>query len=294
MFESYRKASRSAMSSAALIASRSRSYPRRAAHTPSSPTARPRRLAEPLVPAPARRARTPPPLRPRPADPMRCPMGTILITGANRGIGLALATLVRGRGDTVIAACRKSSPELDTLGVEVVTDIDVTEPAAAARLVSAVGERRLDWLINNAGILIWEDKLEDLDEAGIRKQFEVNALAPLRLTAALRKNLGRGSKVGLITSRMGSIADNTSGGAYGYRMSKAALNIAGVSLARDLQPAGVAVAILHPGMVKTEMTGSYGQIEPIDAARGLVARMDELTLASSGSFWHANGERLPW
>jgi NAD(P)-dependent dehydrogenase (short-subunit alcohol dehydrogenase family) len=93
---------------------------------------------------------------------------------------------------------------------------------------------------------------------------------------------------------MGSIGDNTSGSHYGYRMSKAALNIAGVSLAKDLAPRGVAVAILHPGMVKTDMIAGHGQVEPLDAARGLVARLDALTLETSGGFWHANGERLPW
>jgi NAD(P)-dependent dehydrogenase (short-subunit alcohol dehydrogenase family) len=221
-------------------------------------------------------------------------MKTTVITGANRGIGLALAELLKERGDSVIAACRTSSPALDALGVEVLQGIDVSDEAAIAQLATAVADRRIDWLINNAGILIWGDTLESLDVGGVRRQFEVNALGPLRVTAALRSRLGRGSKVGLITSRMGSIGDNSSGKAYGYRMSKAALNMAGVSLARDLAPAGVAVAILHPGMVKTEMTGSHGQVEPRDAARGLIARLDELTLETSGTFWHANGERLPW
>jgi NAD(P)-dependent dehydrogenase (short-subunit alcohol dehydrogenase family) len=93
---------------------------------------------------------------------------------------------------------------------------------------------------------------------------------------------------------MGSIDDNSSGGFYGYRMSKAALNMAGKSLAEDLKGQGVAVAILHPGMVKTDMVGDHGQVEPEQAAQGLLARIDALTLATSGGFWHANGERLPW
>lgn len=93
---------------------------------------------------------------------------------------------------------------------------------------------------------------------------------------------------------MGSIGDNGSGGHYGYRMSKAALNMAGVSLAHDLRPRGIAVAILHPGYVRTDMTGGGGHIDPPEAARGLLQRLDELTLESTGSFWHANGERLPW
>lgn len=221
-------------------------------------------------------------------------MSTVVITGANRGIGLALTQLLKERGDTVVAACRKPSTELLALDVEVVEGVDVTNDRAVARLVAAVGKRRIDWLINNAGILVWGDSLENPNMDEIRKQFEVNALGPLRVTSALRACLDAGSKIGLVTSRMGSLADNTSGGAYGYRMSKAALNVAGVSMARDLASAKIAVAILHPGMVKTEMTGSHGHVEPLDAARDLIARMDELSLSTSGSFWHASGERLPW
>jgi NAD(P)-dependent dehydrogenase (short-subunit alcohol dehydrogenase family) len=178
--------------------------------------------------------------------------------------------------------------------VEVVDGVDVTSHTGVQRLAKAVADRSIDLLINNAGILLWGDQLDTLDFEGIRKQFEVNALGPLRVTAALRSRLRRGAKVGLITSRMGSIDDNTSGGAYGYRMSKAALNMAGKSLALDLRPVEVAVAILHPGMVKTDMVGAHGQVEPADAAQGLLSRLDELTLETSGGFWHANGQRLPW
>jgi NAD(P)-dependent dehydrogenase (short-subunit alcohol dehydrogenase family) len=217
-----------------------------------------------------------------------------VVTGANRGIGLAIARVLKERGHTVVAACRKESQELSALGVEVVTGVDVSTDAGVARLVSAVGERSIDLLVNNAGILSWNDSVDAPDFEGIRRQFEVNAVAPLKVTAALKPRLGKGSKVALITSRMGSIGDNSSGGFYGYRMSKAALNMAGKSLAHDLAPAGVSVAILHPGMVKTDMVGAHGQVEPEDAARGLLARVDALTPATSGGFWHANGEALPW
>jgi NAD(P)-dependent dehydrogenase (short-subunit alcohol dehydrogenase family) len=222
-------------------------------------------------------------------------MAFSIVTGANRGIGLALVAELARRGHTVLAACRKASPELSKLGVEVVEGVDVSTDAGIAALVGAVGARTIDLLVNNAGILVWGDRLGELDVAGIRRQFEVNALAPLRLTDALRARLARGAKVALVTSRMGSIDDNTSGGAYGYRMSKAALNMAGKSLAVDLKGQGVAVAILHPGMVKTDMVGGHGgQVEAPDAARDLLARVDELTLETTGGFWHARGERLPW
>lgn len=217
-----------------------------------------------------------------------------IVTGANKGIGLALVEALIGRGHTVLAACRQASPELAKTGAEVVEGVDVATDAGIAKLVAAVGERAVDWLVNNAGILVWGDALGSLDIDGIRRQFEVNALAPLRLTDALRERLVRGGKVALITSRMGSIEDNGSGGMYGYRMSKAALNMAGKSLALDLRDRGVMVAVLHPGMVKTDMVGGGGQVEPRDAARGLVARVEALTPETSGGFWHANGERLPW
>jgi NAD(P)-dependent dehydrogenase (short-subunit alcohol dehydrogenase family) len=151
---------------------------------------------------------------------------------------------------------------------------------------------RLDGAILNAGILE-ADNLESFSAESLRRQFELNALAPLLLARALLPNLPAGSKLGLISSRMGSIDDNGSGGYYGYRLSKTALNMAGRSLAVDLKPRGVAVAILHPGMVATRMVGFAG-IPPEQAATGLLAQLDALSLETSGRFWHANGEELPW
>jgi len=220
-------------------------------------------------------------------------MASVCITGANRGIGLEMARQFQKRGDRVIAACRKPSAELEDLGVEVVDGIDVADDASVARLVEAVGDRPIDLLINNAGILTRES-LDDLDFDRMRSQFEVNSLGPLRVTAALRHHLGEGSKVAIVTSRMGSIEDNTSGGRYGYRMSKVAVNMAGRSLAHDLADAGIAVVILHPGFVRTEMTGHEGLVDAPESAAGLIARIDELTLATTGTFRHANGEALPW
>lgn len=221
-------------------------------------------------------------------------MALSVVTGANRGIGLALTQLLRQRGDTVVAACRRRSAALEATGAEVVEGVDVTAAEGAERLKQAVGARGIDVLIHNAGILLWNEGLEGVDPRAIRSQFETNAIGPLMLTVALLDKLGRGSKIAIITSRMGSIEDNGSGGAYGYRMSKAALNMAGKSLAIDLEPRGVAVTILHPGMVRTDMVGGQGQVEPEEAARGLLQRIDELTLQTSGSFWHANGQKLPW
>lgn len=220
-------------------------------------------------------------------------MATALITGANRGIGFSFAKLLKKRGDTVLAACRRSTPELTALGVEVLDGVDVTSDKSLNMLAEKLKGRALDVLLNNAGLLASES-LSELDFASIQRQMEVNAYGPLRVTHKLSSLLGRGSKVALITSRMGSIGDNTSGGMYGYRMSKAALNAAGKSLALDLAPRGVAVAILHPGYVKTEMTSNHGNVEPDDAAADLLKRIDELTLENTGTFWHANGSILPW
>ncbi|MFN9924812.1 MAG: SDR family oxidoreductase [Cyanobacteriota bacterium] len=215
-----------------------------------------------------------------------------LITGANRGIGLELCRRLQARGEGVIAVCRSTSPELEALGVQVEAGIELTAEASIHDLVARLEGLPLDGLILNAGILEG-DSLATFDADSVRRQFEVNALAPLLLCRALLPNLGSGSRVALITSRMGSIDDNGSGGYYGYRMSKVALNMAGRSLAIDLAPRGIAVAILHPGMVATRMVGFSG-IPPQQAAEGLLARIDGLSLETSGSFWHANGEALPW
>ena len=221
-------------------------------------------------------------------------MATYLITGANRGIGYDYCRQLHQRGDRVIAVCRQPSDDLLALGIQVEAAIDLTDETSVADLVHRLQGTAIDVLINNAGILE-RVTLDDLDIDSIRRQFEVNAIAPLRLTAALLPNLTAGSKVVLMTSRMGSISDNTSGSSYGYRMSKVALSMAGKSLAHDLKPRGIAVAILHPGLVQTRMTGfTSSGIPPAESVAGLIDRIDALTLENSGTFWHANGEILPW
>ena len=222
-------------------------------------------------------------------------MSNIVITGANRGIGLALARLYRDRGDSVIAVCRGSSDELDALGTRVESGIDVTDGDSLADLAGRLSEDVIDVLINNAGVMrpTSFDEIENQLEA-FRLQFEVNSLAPLRVTRALLERLGEGAKVAIITSRMGSIADNDSGGHYGYRMSKTAVNMGGVSMALELSGRGVAVGLLHPGYVRTDMTGNTGHVDTDESAAGLIRRIDELSMENTGSFHHANGEELPW
>jgi NAD(P)-dependent dehydrogenase (short-subunit alcohol dehydrogenase family) len=221
-------------------------------------------------------------------------MATYLVTGANRGIGYEYCRQLQARGDKVIAVCRSASQELTELGVQVEHGIDITSDASVASLGERLEATSIDVLINNAGILK-RVTLEDLDFASIQKQFEVNALGALRVTHALLSHLKEGSKVVLMTSRMGSIADNTSGSSYGYRMSKVALSMAGKSLSHDLKPRGIAVAILHPGLVQSRMTNfTASGITPEVAVKGLLSRIDELTLDNTGTFWHSNGEVLPW
>ncbi|WP_104204468.1 SDR family oxidoreductase [Billgrantia saliphila] len=218
---------------------------------------------------------------------------SVLITGANRGIGLALARHYRNAGWRVIGVCRESSPELAEVAEQMIEGVDVTRPDDVARLVAQLEGRRLDLLINNAGLLR-DESLGSLDFDSIREQMEVNAYGPLRVSEALLDNLGAGSKIANVTSRMGSIADNDSGGRYGYRASKAALNAFGKALAMDLKPKGIAVAQLHPGYVQTRMVNFGGLIPPEEAAAGIAARIEALTLETSGGFWHSNGEALPW
>ena len=221
-------------------------------------------------------------------------MATWLVTGSNRGIGLELCRQVHTRGDGVIATCRTSSAELDAIGCRVVEGIDVTRDDVGEALDAALGEGvSLDVLVNNAGIGGW-GSIDPLDADSLREPFEVNTLGPLRVTTALLPRLARGAKIGFVSSKAGSIGDRPSGGMYGYRMSKTALNMAAANLAHELAPRGIHVVVLHPGFVRTEMTGGHGNETPEGAAAGMIARIDELDASRSGRWFHANGDQIPW
>lgn len=215
-------------------------------------------------------------------------MSVVAITGANRGIGLALCHQLSVDHE-VHALCRHPSPELEALGVHIHAGVDVCFPQS----IPLEELPSIDILINNAGIL-HRDSLDALDTDSLMEQFRVNAIGPLCVTQALVPKLSSGSKVAIVTSRMGSVTDNTSGGMYGYRMSKSAVNMAGMSLAQDLKTLGISVALLHPGFVRTDMTGGNGYISAAESAQGLIAQIMRMTLENTGSFWHCNGEELPW
>ena len=226
--------------------------------------------------------------------PQASRVAQIVIVGANRGIGLELCRQFAGRGDHVVATCRRPSAELEAvpeIGIHI--GVDVTVPSTVEALAGELGDSSIDLLVIVAGILK-RVSLEQFDADTVREQFEVNALGALTTVVGLLPCLKDGSKIALLTSRMGSIADNTSGGSYGDRMSKAALNMAGRSLALDLHARGIAVAILHPGWVRTDMTAGSGLIDAATSAAGLIQRIDELTLETSGTFVHQSGEELPW
>lgn len=224
-------------------------------------------------------------------------MPLALVVGADRGIAHAICRQLATRGDQVIAACLGEQSDLAALGIRVEPRVDVTSDESVARLAERLRGTRLDWLLHVAGVL-GIDELGAIDFGDMRRQFEINTLGPLRVVQALAGCLGAGSKVGIVTSRVGSLADNGSGGLYAYRVSKAGANMVALNLHHDLSKRGIAVVALHPGTVATDLTkgfpGNLSYIQPEEAAAGLIRRMDELTLASSGEFRHANGQKLPW
>jgi len=249
-------------------------------------------------------------------------MTVTVITGASKGIGLELVRQLAARGEHVFALVRKATSELAAVpgNVTTVEGVDVTSNEAMKTITDALGDIKVDCLINNAGAyggqvpdgdplkMFAVQNIDSISPEIMREAFELNTVAPLRVTQAILPHMSSGSKVVIITSLMGSISDNTSGGSYAYRASKAAVNMVGKSLAMDLKPKGIAVGLVHPGAVKThfatddhskipvKMAASMKEIEP--SVRGVVEAIDATTLDSTGCFVHGNyGEGikpLPW
>ncbi len=225
----------------------------------------------------------------------------IVITGANRGIGLELTRQYLEQGDEVIAWVREpaKAKELQALKERqpklTVVTCDVGDEASVKRAASQT-PGPVDVLFNNAGVMGHYASLEEADLEDALKTFSVNALGPVRVTRALLPKLRTSGvkKVMNITSGMGSIGDNRSGGAYAYRMSKAALNMATRSMAVDLKPHGVLVAAINPGWVQTDMGGAGAPTAVKDSAKGIRAQLDGLTAALSGEFLDFSGKRWEW
>ncbi len=219
-------------------------------------------------------------------------MPNVLITGANRGIGLEFARQYRLEGWDVVATARRpeEAHELKALGAEVF-QLDAADPASIAALVDRAKGRPIDLLIANAGVLP-----RGLDPADWAEAFATNCIGPTLLARALQPSVGASGerKMLAITSQMGSIADNSSGGSIAYRSSKAALNAAWRSLAIEMRGEGIAVAVAHPGWVRTDMGGTAATIDPQTSVTGLRKVIADLTLERSGRFWNWDGRELPW
>ena len=224
--------------------------------------------------------------------------GTALITGASRGLGLALARHYAGKGWRVIACTRADIMPADENGLEW-RRLDVASPASITELAAGLAGRPLDLVINNAAIRGDTGGLATLDPDDFIEVMRVNALAPLLMACALLPNIeaGRGRVIANISSRAGSIAEGMIGdddGDYAYRCSKAALNMATAKLALDLKAEGIAVLALHPGWVRTDMGGTEAEIAVSDSAAALQGLIDRATLADSGSFRAFDGRPIAW
>ena len=223
--------------------------------------------------------------------------GTVLITGANRGIGLALAQQYVDAGWDVIATARKpaAADDLRELKVRIV-QLDVTDQASVDNMAEELSGVAIDVLINNAGILPDMDGIDEIDIATYTQVLEVNAIGPVRVTQALMPNLRAGSmkKIMNTTSGLGSITANRSGNYYGYRESKAALNMFTVTLARELDRDGFTIIGMNPGWVRTDMGGPTAPVSPQQSAAGIRSVIAKVTPADTGTYWNFQGSQEIW
>jgi NAD(P)-dependent dehydrogenase (short-subunit alcohol dehydrogenase family) len=227
-------------------------------------------------------------------------MPSVVITGTNRGIGLEFARQYAADGWRVHATCRDPAraKELKALSGDVaVHALDVADFDAIDALARKLKGEPVDVLINNAGVYGPEAQtLESMDYDGWAETFRVDCMAPIHISRAFLDHVGRGEKkiIVAITSKMGSIDDNTGGGFYFYRTSKAALNMAFRSLAIDLAPRRIVAAVLHPGWVKTDMGGPNALIGPEESVSGMRRVIARLGAKDSGRFWGFDGKEVPW
>ena len=227
-------------------------------------------------------------------------MTTILITGANRGIGLALAQHAAERGYTVIGTARTpdSADALRATGARV-EQLEMTSDESCKALAKRLGDEAIDVVINNAGIFLHDcDDLEDFNAESFMRTLETNTLGPLLLTRALIPHLERSERKLLVqhSSDLGSIADASTGrqGALGYRISKAGLNMATATIAHELKPRGITCVAVHPGWVRTDLGGPHADLSSDESASSILDTIEGLTHADSGRYMDFAGNELPW
>ena len=217
----------------------------------------------------------------------------IAIIGSNRGIGLELVKQYQKEGLNVFAFCRKSSEKLQEASpFKIIENFDVTNEENLKDKLTKEAQTTFDIVIHVSGILI-EDKEDDFQK-GLVDQFVVNAIGPIHSYNAFSSFLGEQSKFAVLTSQLGSITNNVSGGRFGYRMSKAAANMACKNLAIEARKNNTTLFMLHPGYVETDMTDHNAEITPETSAKGLKKIIEDIVPSQAGSFWHVNGEELPW
>ena len=230
-------------------------------------------------------------------------MSTILVTGANRGIGLEFVQQYLERGAQVIATYREVGSSDVLLGLSEessaldILNLDVASDESMKAFSAQLGSKPIDIFINNAGVYGPRDSnFGNVDEANWIPALRINTLAPLMLTQLIIENLRRGEskKLLYVTSKMGSIEDNKGGGSYVYRSSKAALNAVVKSISVDLANDGMRVALLHPGWVRTDMGGPNALIDAKTSVSGMIQVIEGLDEPSSGGFFNYNGDRIPW
>lgn len=230
-------------------------------------------------------------------------MATVLVIGANRGIGLEFVKQYLAKGDQVIGTCRDvaAAEELGDLqsgnsNLQILS-LDVASDDSLAAFPAQLGDTAVDVFINNAGVYGPRDSVfGNVDETNWLPVLRINSIAPMLLTQLLIANLRMGQKKKLlyVTSKMGSIDDNKGGGSYVYRSSKAALNAVVKSIAVDLSSEGFSAAVLHPGWVQTDMGGPNALIDTNTSVSGMIKVIDGLNSAQNGSFFNYDGSIIPW
>jgi NAD(P)-dependent dehydrogenase (short-subunit alcohol dehydrogenase family) len=222
-------------------------------------------------------------------------MSTAVVVGASRGLGLEWVKQLKSTYTNVIGTTR--SGNCDALDAVHTLKLNVSSPEGIAGLKAALdklGVKKIDLLVNNAGVLSVEDLNSKNLASGMLQQFQTNSMGPILVIQEVLPLLGEGSKIVNVTSRMGSIEDNDSGSYYGYRMSKAALNAATKSVALDLKPKGITAIVIHPGFIRTEMTGNRGDMNADEAVSRMMSVVKGIRIENTGTFYHRDGQTLPW